>query len=98
MRRLTNGQYFSYRKHEPGDWWQDWRTDDWFIVTSVEPGEAVDEYDNVDSGWCHTMREATKRELAEREREQAKWEALSSEERVEQTLDSLAERFPGLDW
>jgi len=98
MRKLTNGQYFSFRKHEPGDWWQSWRTDEWFVITLVEPGEAIDEYGDVDSGWCHAMRKATAEELAERERQEAEWEALSPEERTGQTLDFLADTFPGLDW
>ena len=65
-------RYFNSLKHNVGDWYQSWRDDTWYIITSVEPGEAVDEYGDVDRGWLHTMRPATQEELAQREREQAK--------------------------
>jgi hypothetical protein len=90
--------YFNSLKHEVGAWYQSWRTEKWYIITEVEESEAVDEYGDVDYGWRHTMREATPQELAERERQQAEWEALTPEERTEKRLDALSEALPSLDW
>lgn len=79
MRRVTSGDgkewHFDSRKYQVGEWYQSWRTEEWYIITAVEESEAIDEYGDVDRGWRHAMREATPEELAERERQQAKWEA-----------------------
>lgn len=102
MRRImsTDGKewYFNSRKHQVGEWYQSWRTEEWYIITEVREGEAVDEYGDVDRGWMHTMREAVLEELAERERQQVEWEALTPEERTERRLSALSVMLPGLDW
>lgn len=102
MRRVMSKDgkewYFNSRKHQVGEWYQSWRTEKWYIITAVEQSEAVDEYGDVDYGWRHTMREATSEEVAERERQQAEWEALTPKERTEERLDALSQMFPGLDW
>lgn len=91
-------RYFNSGKHEVGEWYQSWRNDQWFIITSVGEGEAVDEYGDVDRGWFHTMREATAEEIAEHDRQQAEWEALTPEERTEERLNTLSQMLPNLDW
>lgn len=102
MRRVVSEDgrewYFDSRRHQVGEWYQSQRTEEWFIITSAEEGEAVDEYGDVDYGWMHTMREATLDELAEREREQVEWRALTPEERTERRVSALSAMFPTLDW
>lgn len=92
-------KFFNSRRHAVGEWYQSWRIDKWFIITSVEPGEAVDKYGSVDRGHMHTMREATPEELAERERQESEWQALAPEERTEKHISALSAMFPSLlDW
>ena len=84
-------------KHNIGEWYQDWVTDKWYIITSVKTGEVMGEY-GIDKVWLHDLREATEEELVEREKAQAEWDAKSSEERISQNLENLAEMLPSLDW
>lgn len=84
-------------KHQVGSWYENWVNDKWYIITSVEAGEVMGEY-GIDKVWLHTMRPATKEELAEREKAQAEWDAKSSEERISQNLEDLADALPSLDW
>ena len=102
MRKVDFGDgkewYFNSQRHAVGEWYQSWRTGKWYVITEVKEGEGVDENGDVDRGWMHTMREATKEELAERERQQAEWEALTPEERTERHIGTLSDIFPALDW
>lgn len=84
------------RKREVGEWYESY-FDGWLIITSVEAGTVSGE-DGIDKVWLHTMREATAEEIAAREQVQAEWNAKTSEERTEARIESLADRFPGLDW
>ena len=90
-------KYTDTRKHQVGEWYKDYWTQKWHIILTAERGEVRSEY-GMDKVWLHTLREATAEELAERERQQAKWNAKTSEERTKEQLNSLAAQFPGLDW
>jgi hypothetical protein len=85
------------RKHQVGEWYEEYFSQKWHIVTSAEAGEVMGEY-GIDKVWFHTLREATTEELAQRETAQAEWNAKTSEERTAARIEGLAERFPGLDW
>ena len=82
---------FSMVKHYPGTEW------DGFIVETVEKTHAQGEY-GLDKGWGHMVREMTAEELADREREQAEFAALTPDERTAKRIDVLASTFPMLDW
>jgi len=101
MRRvkLQDGttKYANSRRHSIGEFYESLKGT-WYVVTSVQAGEAQDEYGYVERTWFHTLREATKSELAEREQAQAEWRAKSSEERINDMLSSLSDFMPNLDW
>lgn len=92
-----SARYTDTRKHQVGEWYEDYWTKKWHIVTSAVQGEVRGEY-GIDKVWLHELREATAEELAVRERKQAEWNALTPEQRTEEQLNSLAAQFPGLDW
>ena len=88
-------KYSNSRKHQAGSWYEG-RTA-WYIIETVEAGEVQGEY-GIERTWLHTMREATAEELAQKAEQKAKWNAKTSDERISETLGSLANEFPGLDW
>ena len=90
-------KYSDSMKRQVGSWYENWATDKWYIIETVEAGEVMGEY-GIDKVWLHTMREATAEELAQKAEQKAKWDAKTSDERVSETMDSLANEFPGLDW
>lgn len=87
---------FHTTRYYVDDWYQ-FPDGEWCIVTSAESGEVQGEY-GIDRGWYYKLRRATAEELAEQERAEAEWDALTPEERASHQIDALATRFPSLDW
>ena len=90
-------KYSDSSRHEIGSFYENWATEKWYIIETAEQGEVEGEY-GIDKVWLHTMREATVEELEAREREQAEFNDKNSEERTEDMIECLGDRFPGLDW
>ena len=90
-------KYSDSMKHQVGSWYENWAIDKWYIIETAEAGEVMGEY-GIDKVWLHTMREATTAELAQKAEQKAEWEAKTPDGRISETMSSLANEFPGLDW
>ena len=88
-------KYENSKKHRPGSWYEG--QTGWYIIETAEAGEVMGEY-GIEKTWLHTMREATVEELAQKAEHKTERDAKTSDERVGDSITSLANEFPGLDW
>ena len=84
--------YHHSMRLETGEWWKS-LSDRTYEVTNHGKGDAVDEYGTRNSGFFYTLREMTAEEIAQREQENAEWNAKTPDERIEIQLNEMNEAW-----